>query len=118
MEPKMGKGGAMAAKLIALWGKPQDVEGFEQHYRTTHLEIVKRWPGVKSFSVSRITGTPGSGDAPYHRVFEATFATEEDLRQALRSPEMAEAARDASEMVRRFGATLTILTGVEELPGA
>ncbi len=104
----------MAAKFIALWGKPQDREGFDAHYRTTHLPMVRRWPHVQSFSVTRVTGSPTGGDVPYHQLFEATFATEEDLRRALRSPELAEAARDAMEMVRRFGATLTILTGVEE----
>lgn len=106
----------MAAKFIALWGKPQDLEGFNQHYRTTHLEIVKRWPRVQSYSLTRITGSPGGGEAPYYQVFEATFSTQEDLKLALRSPEMAEAARDATEMVRRFGTTLTILTGVEDSP--
>lgn len=106
----------MAAKFIALWGKPQDLEGFNQHYRTTHLEIVKRWPRVRSYSLTRITGSPGGREAPYYQVFEATFSTQEDLKLALRSPEMAEAARDATEMVRRFGTTLTILTGVEDSP--
>ncbi len=104
----------MAAKLVALWGKPQDVPGFDAHYRSTHLEIVKRWPNLQSYSVTRITGSPVGGEVPYYQVFEATFATEEDLREALRSPAMAEAGRDAAEMVRRFGATLTLLTGTVE----
>jgi uncharacterized protein (TIGR02118 family) len=101
----------MAAKLVALWGKPADEEGFQAYYRTTHLEIVRRWPHVQSYSVTRITASPGGGDPPYYQIFEATFATEEDLRQALRSPAMAEAGRDAQEIARRFGASVVVLTG-------
>lgn len=104
----------MAAKLVALWGKPSDVEGFERHYREAHLPIVRRWPKVQSYSVTRITGSPAGGDAPYYQVFEATFASDEDLREALRSPAMAEAGRDAFEMVRRFGGSVTVLTGTVE----
>ncbi|MER3456272.1 MAG: EthD family reductase [candidate division GAL15 bacterium] len=104
----------MSAKLLALWGRPKDAEEFDRHYRQVHLELVKRWPGLQSYYVVRITGTPSGGEAPYHQVFEATFATEEDLRQALRSPAMADAGRDAAEMVRRFGATLTLLVGTVE----
>ncbi len=104
----------MPAKFIALWGKPQDVQGFEAHYRTRHLEIVKRWPRVQSYSVVRVTGSPVGGEVLYHQIFQATFATEQDLQEALRSPAMAEAGKDAAEMVRRFGCTLTVLTGVEE----
>jgi len=104
----------MAAKFIALWGRPQDPEGFDEYYRSTHLPMVRRWPHLQSFSVTRVTGSPAGGEAPYYQVFEATFATEEDLKRALRSPELAAAARDAMEMVRRFGATLTLLTGLEE----
>ncbi|MFN3286350.1 MAG: EthD family reductase [bacterium] len=104
----------MAAKLVALWGKPHDVPGFDAHYRSTHLQIVNRWPKLQSYSVTRITGSPVGGEVPYYQLFEATFATEEDLREALRSPAMAEAGQDAAEMVRRFGATLTLLTGTVE----
>lgn len=104
----------MPATFIALWGKPSDVEGFDRHYRTTHMEIVRRWPNVQSHALIRVTGSPLGGEVPYHQIFVATFATQEDLKEALRSPAMAEAGRDAMEMVRRFGGGLTVLTGVQE----
>jgi len=105
--------GPVPARFIALWGKPTDPDAFEAHYRTVHLEIVRRWPKLESYRVTRITGSPLGGEPPYAVLFEATFASEEDLREALRSPEVAEAGRDAVELSRRFGATLVVLTGVD-----
>ncbi len=103
----------MPARFIALWGKPTDPDAFEAHYRTVHLEIVRRWPKLESYRLTRITGSPPGGESPYAFLFEATFANEDDLREALRSPEMAEAGRDARELTRRFGTTLLVLTGVD-----
>lgn len=104
----------MPASFIALWGKPSNVEEFDRHYQTAHMEIVRRWPKVQSYTLIRVTGSPTGGEVPYHQVFVATFDTEEDLKEALRSPEVAEAGRDAMDMVRRFGCSLTVLTGVQQ----
>jgi uncharacterized protein (TIGR02118 family) len=107
----------MTAKLIALWGRPKDAEGFDHHYRTVHLELVKRWPNLQSYTVTRLTGSPTGGEVPYYQIFEATFPSEHHLEEALRSPAMADAGKDAMDMVRRYGATLTLVTGTVAATG-
>lgn len=101
------------AKFIALWAGPDDIEGFERHYREVHTEITSRWPRVQSTSITRATGNPLGGDPAYHLVFEATFASEDDLRAMLSSPEMAEAGKDVQHIMREFGARLDVLTGTD-----
>jgi uncharacterized protein (TIGR02118 family) len=101
----------VAVRFVALWSKPEDVEGFEQHYRTTHMEIVSRWPGVRSTSITRISAAPMGGESPYHLVFEATLASQQDLDALMASPEMGEAGKDVREIGQRFGAHVTALTG-------
>lgn len=99
------------AKFIALWGTPDDVEGFEDHYRNTHISLCEKWPGLQSMSTTRISGTPMGEESPHHLVFEATFASKDDLKGALRSPEMMEAGKDAMSASKKFGSDVTMLIG-------
>lgn len=99
------------AKFIALWGTPDDVEGFEDHYRHTHIPLCEKWPGVQSLSVTKISGTAMGGESPHHLVFEATFGSADDLKAALRSEEMMAAGKDAMSASKKFGSELTMLVG-------
>lgn len=99
------------AKFVALYGKPDDVEGFEDHYRNRHLPLVEQWPHLQSSSTTRFTGTPRGGEPAYHLMFEAVFASEDDLAEAMRSDAMRQTGMDAAQMVKQYGATATMLTG-------
>lgn len=99
------------AKFIALWGKPEDVEGFEDHYRTIHLPLCEKWPGLQSASTTKISGTPMKDEAPYHLVFEAGFASVDDLRAALKSEEMMAAGKDAIGAAKQYGTRVTMMIG-------
>ena len=99
------------ATFVAMYSKPDDVEGFEQHYREVHVPIAQRWPGVRATRGTRLVSTPRGGEPAYHLLFEADFDSDEEMAAALRSEAGAEAARDARDMVERFGVEVTMALG-------
>ncbi len=100
------------AKLVVLYTRPQDPEGFDEHYRSTHLPLTQGVPGA-SWSFTRMTGTPRGGEPAYYLMAEATFASDDDLQAALRSGEMRETGRDAAQMTQQFGNEAVMLIGSE-----
>lgn len=100
-------------RFVALWSKPQDVDGFERHYREVHMRITARWPGVRSSTVIRFTESPGGAEPAYHLLFVATLDSEADLAAMLKSEAVAESGRDAREMMKRYGVKVTMLTGAD-----
>ncbi|MGH3665026.1 MAG: EthD family reductase [Egibacteraceae bacterium] len=99
------------ATFVALYAKPDDVEGFEAHYRTTHLKIVEQWPGVRSISTTRFAATPRGAEPPFHLMTVAEFATDEEMAAALRSDPGVASAKDAMAMKEQFGVAPTMLLG-------
>jgi uncharacterized protein (TIGR02118 family) len=100
--------GSTVPYFIALWTKPQtDLDGFEEHYRTTHAQIVSRWPGFRDAQVLRTPRAP-MGDPEFHIVIVVEL---EDVGAALRSPEAKEAIEDAQQLMSRHGNRMTTLTG-------
>lgn len=99
------------ATFVALYQKPEDVAGFEEHYRTVHLPITQRWPGVGATTVTRFASTPRGGEPPYHLMFTAEFASDEEMAAALRSETGMESAQDARAMQERFGVGPAMLLG-------
>ncbi len=101
------------ASFFALYPAPDDVEGFERHYREVHLPLIEAVDGVTEVRTTRATGTPRGADPPYHLVFEAVFASDEALQAALRGEAFREAGRDAAAMAERFGMRPVMLLGEE-----
>jgi uncharacterized protein (TIGR02118 family) len=99
------------ASFFALYPEPEDVEGFEEHYREVHLPLMDEVEGVTEMRTTRATGTPRGGDAPYHLVFEAVFESDEALQAALAGEAFREAGRDAAGMAERFGMRPVMLLG-------
>jgi uncharacterized protein (TIGR02118 family) len=100
-------------RFVALWGTPQDIEGFERHYREIHMPITARWPGVRSSAVTRITGSPTGGEPAYRLMFEVTLDSASDLAAMMKSEAVAESGRDAREMIKRYGTKVTMITGAD-----
>lgn len=90
------------ARFIALYPRPDDVDGFEQHMREVHLPLVERWPDADAVTVSRVTGTPRGSDAPYHLVVTVEYVDDDTMRSSLGSEPSREAGRDAMELAQRF----------------
>ena len=99
------------ATFVALYEKPDDVEGFEEHYRNTHLPIAQSWPGVTATRTTRFSSTPRGGEAPFYLMFEADWETDEEMAAALRSDAGMAAAKDAMAIKEKFGVGPTMLLG-------
>ncbi len=92
-------------KLIALYKKPSDPASFERHYQTTHMPLIRTWPGLRKVELSRVTGMPGGAEPPFYLIAEMYFDDQEALRAALRSPE----GRAAGDDLQRFAPGLVTL---------
>jgi uncharacterized protein (TIGR02118 family) len=101
------------ASLIVLYTRPDDVEGFEAHYRETHIPIVNALPGIREARVNRIAGTPRGTEAPYHLQAELVFDSMEAMGTALQGEEGMNTSRDAMEMCKRFGSEAEIMLADE-----
>lgn len=99
------------AKFVSVYEKPENVEGFEEHFRSTHLPIVQSWPGVQSVTVSRFTATPRRQPPAFHLMLVAEFATDEEMAASLRSESGMASAQDAKAMAEQFGVAPTMLLG-------
>ena len=82
------------AKLIAMYGTPQDPAAFDAYYFGTHVPIAQRIPGLRKYEVSQGgIGTP-DGPAATHLTAILHFDSMADLEAALTSPEGQAAAGD------------------------
>lgn len=90
-------------KLIALWTKPDDTEGFDADYLATHAALAKAVPGLTTFA----SGRCASG--PYYRVAELSFASGDDLGAGLGSTDGAALLADSERLQSTFGNKLDVL---------
>lgn len=79
-------------RITILYGQPTDATEFDRHYFDTHVPITEGLPGLKRFAWSK--PRPLSENADVYFVAELWFDTAEDLKTALKSPEMAAAGAD------------------------
>ncbi len=95
-------------KLVALYKKPPDPENFDRHYDSTHVPLVKKWPGLRRVEVGKVTGAIG-GEPPYYLITEMYFDSMDAMKSALRSPE----AKVAGENLQSFAAGLVTMLYVQ-----
>ncbi len=80
-------------KMIAIYKTPTDVNAFSDWYKS-HMEIAKKVPNVVEFRINKVTGGP-RGASDLHLVVELVFASKEDFKSAMGSPENMAAGKDA-----------------------
>ena len=90
-----------------LYGPPEDAADFEDHFANWHLPLVAKIPFLQRFEAGRVLGTPDGGEAPYYRVAELWFQSEETLNHALNTKEGQAAVRDVPTFATG-GATVLI----------
>ena len=88
----------MAAKLVVLYGKPDDPDAFDAHYRDVHGPLVDKIPGLQRWSQAKIVGAADGGDLSYYLVVELHFADRSDLDAAFGSDEGKAAAADYGQI--------------------
>lgn len=101
------------ATFVSLYPTPNDIEAWEEHFRSTHMPIVQRWPGIQSVRITRFSSTPRGTEPSFHLMAQIDFATDEEMAAALRSEAGAESAKDAMAMAQKFDSTPTMLLGGE-----
>ena len=94
-------------KLVALWTQPEDAEGFEKDYTSTHMALVADMPGMTGAVASKAL------NGPYFRMAELIFDNPAELKAAMSSDEGKQLLSDAARLQQTYGTKLDVLT-VEE----
>ena len=109
MSSKSGAG--PAARFIVLWDTPSDPEAFDRHYRETHIPLVRKLTGLRSYTLGRdISAVRGE---PYHMVAELTWDTMDELRAAFASPEGRAVGADV-DVMRRLAQVRSMVVGTDD----
>ncbi len=93
-------------RLIALYSPPHDAAAFDEHYRSVHAPIVRRYPEIREIRLTRLDGVAGRPSSHY-LMAEMAFDSRADLDAALAS----EAGRESGRDLRNFaqaGVTLFV----------
>jgi uncharacterized protein (TIGR02118 family) len=80
-------------KLIGILKRPEgmSIEAFHQWWLQDHATLVKRFPGLKKYSINLST----TGDQRYDGVAEVWFETQQDLEKVFSTQE-GQAARQSA----------------------
>jgi uncharacterized protein (TIGR02118 family) len=73
-------------RVLAMYGLPTDAGAFDSYYRSTHIGLAQRLPGLRRYTISRGLAAM-QGDSPYRLMAELDFDDEAALNAALNSPE-------------------------------
>jgi uncharacterized protein (TIGR02118 family) len=101
----------MTVKLLALYRKPDDVEGFLSHYKDVHTPLIDKVPGLQKIVVNHVDKAI-MGQAPYFLIAEMHFADQATFDAAMASPENRAAGKDLMSFARE----LVTLIAVSEQP--
>lgn len=74
-------------KIVVLYGRPTDPTAFESYYASSHLPLAAKMPNVARFEAGQVLGTPDGSEAPYYRIAELWFDSQETLHATMSSPE-------------------------------
>lgn len=94
-------------KMIALYKAPGDADAFMDHYKTTHMLLVEKIPGLVKTELTRIDRT-FMGDQGNFLIAEMYFEDEESFKAALKSPENAATGADLTNFAEGI---VTVMIG-------
>lgn len=103
------------AKLVALYNVPEaDRALFDQQF-ATHVPLVKKLPGLRSFELARNPKNMMGGASPYYLIGILTFDNMASLKAAMSSPEGQEAGNNimsfASNYITMLSSEVDVVTG-------
>jgi uncharacterized protein (TIGR02118 family) len=82
-------------KLTIIYAPQADPDGFDSHYRLTHLPLVRAMPGLQRVEVGLVQGD--AGESPeHHLITELWFSSMEALESAFASEAGMAAAADVA----------------------
>ena len=79
--------------LTVLYGHPQDPAAFDSYYQQTHVPLVDKIDGVRSFTARKVDSMDGS-PPPYYLMAELAFDSAEALQSSMGSEHGQAAAND------------------------
>ena len=82
----------------------------QTYWRTTHAELVRQVPTVKSYTQSHATKAPDGSKTPVLGFADLTFDDEADFAAAMGSPEMAAAFADVANFADETRVDAAIVT--------
>jgi len=92
-------------KLIALYETPGDPVAFMEHYKSVHLPLSAKVPGLFRMELSRIDRTLLGRDGNY--LLAELYFEDEHFRDALRSPENALLGKDLGTFAENLVTVMT-----------
>ena len=102
----------MTARVIGLYGQPDDPEEWDRYYSDVHMPIARKIPGLQALRVSRVLSALDGSEAPYSLVAQVSFDNMQALQSALNSPEGQETAEDYARIAPP-GSMLLIVEDLE-----
>lgn len=85
------------AKVVVLYKTPKDKAAFDAYYKSTHIPLAYKVPGLKTYEISQGgVGTP-AGASDIHLVAILTFESMADLQKGMGSPEGQAAGADVAK---------------------
>ncbi|MFZ4714087.1 MAG: EthD family reductase [Bacteriovoracaceae bacterium] len=88
-------------KLVAIYKIPNDKDAFEKHYQEVHAPLTMKVPLLKEFRLNKIFGGP-MGASDLHVIAEMCFATKDDFKSAMKSPEAAASGKDLMSFAKEI----------------
>ncbi len=95
-------------KLTVLYTPPTDPAAFDNHFVSVHLPLAGAMPGLVRAESAVVTGAPGGGEKPYHRIAELYWADADAMNASLSSEEGVNTAKDAIGLAKRTGSTVSM----------
>jgi len=84
----------MAAKLVVLYGPPDDSAAFDAHYTETHAPLVQEVPGLRRFDHGHVLSAADGSEPPYYYMAELYFDDANSLARGRASSEGQAAGAD------------------------
>lgn len=97
------------AKLVILYGHPEDPAAFEEYYASRHIPYAStHMPNVRGAQNMRVISTSEGSPAPYYRVSQLSYDSMADLRAGIASADGRSTIADLDNFATG-GATLLIV---------
>jgi uncharacterized protein (TIGR02118 family) len=95
--PRRGQSCFVMAAEFGLEHAGSGLAAADNRYRSVHVAIARRLPGLRGYLIGKLDGAPEDGR---HRIAVLIFDSRQALRDAYRSPEGQELIRDENATIR------------------
>ncbi|HEY8523618.1 MAG TPA: hypothetical protein VIL48_01560 [Acidimicrobiales bacterium] len=90
-------------RLVGLWTKPSDVDGFREAYLSTHFPLLDRLENALDATVSTCL------EGRYFQMTEVSFTNVQDMEAALDTDLGKHVLTSGEQLAKKFGVELEML---------